>query len=111
MPVARHLTDHHSGLRLLAAPSEADASVEFGSAEVADLVTDLSSTHEFVVLDTSASFTAVTGGAIELAPLSLIVSSPDISSLRATRYVVDTLRSWSIPTSACDSSSTTHTRC
>jgi len=95
-PVARHLTDHHSGLRLLAAPSEPDATVEFTPADVADLVSDLSGTHEYVVLDTAGSFSPVTAAAIDLSPLTLVVTSPDLSSLRATRYLVDTLRGWDV---------------
>jgi pilus assembly protein CpaE len=95
-PVARHLTDHHSGLRLLAAPTEPDASVEFTPADVADLVTDLSGTNEYVVLDTAGSFSPVTAAAIDLSPLTLVVTSPDLSSLRATRYLVDTLRGWDV---------------
>ncbi len=97
MPVAPFLSEHHSGLRLLAAPTDPDASLPFGAAEVADLVTDLSSTHEFGVLDTSASFTDVTAAAIEISSLTLMLTSPDLASLRATRYVVDTLRAWSVP--------------
>lgn len=96
-PVAPHLTDHHSGLRVLAAPSEPDASLEFGPTEVADMITDLSGTHEYVLVDTASSFTPVTAAAIDLSPLTLLVTSPELSALRATRYVVDTLRHWDIP--------------
>ena len=97
MPVAPFLSEHHSGVRLLAAPTDPDASLPFGAAEVADLVTDLSSTHEFVMLDTSASFTDVTAAAIETSSLTLMLASPDLAALRATRYVVETLRAWSVP--------------
>lgn len=96
-PLARHLTDHHSGLRVLAAPLESSPDVNVTASDVADLVSDLSGTHEYVVLDTPASLSEATAAAIDLAPLTLIVTSPDLPSLRATRYLVDTLRAWDIP--------------
>ena len=37
-PLARHLTDHHSGLRVLAAPQEPQVGVPFEPSDVADLV-------------------------------------------------------------------------
>jgi pilus assembly protein CpaE len=95
-PLARHLTDHHSGLRVLAAPTEPQPGLAFGPSDVSDLVADLSGTHEYVILDTPASFSEVTAAAIDLAPLTFVVSSPDIPSLRAARFLVDTLRSWDI---------------
>jgi pilus assembly protein CpaE len=95
-PLARHLTDHHSGLRVLAAPSEPQAGIPFTPSDVADLVADLSGTHEYVILDTPASFSEVTAAAIDLAPLTLIVTSPDLPALRASRFLVETLRSWDI---------------
>ena len=52
-PLARHLTDHHSGLRVLAAPQEPQLGVPFEPSDVADLVADLSGTHEYVILDTA----------------------------------------------------------
>ncbi len=95
-PLARHLTDHHSGLRVLAAPTNAAPGTSIAPSDVADLVSDLSGTHEYVVLDTPASFSEATAAAIDLAPLTVIVTSPDLPSLRAARYLVETLRAWDI---------------
>jgi pilus assembly protein CpaE len=95
-PLARHLTDHHSGLRVLAAPSEPQNGIPFVPSDVADLVADLSGTHEYVILDTPASFSEVTAAAIDLAPLTLVVTSPDLPSLRAARFLVETLHTWDI---------------
>jgi pilus assembly protein CpaE len=96
-PVARHLTDHHSGLRVLAAPAAPEPGIAFEPADVADLVADLSGTHEYVVLDTAASFSPITAAAIDLSPLTLLIATPDLPSLRASRYLIDTLRAWEIP--------------
>jgi pilus assembly protein CpaE len=95
-PLARHLTDHHSGLRVLAAPQDPQPTIPFEPSDVADLVADLSGTHEYVILDTPASFSEVTAAAIDLAPLTFVVSSPDLPSLRAARFLVDTLHTWDI---------------
>lgn len=95
-PLARHLTDHHSGLRVLAAPAQASPDAQITATDVADLVADLSGTHEYVVLDTPASLVEATAAAIDLAPLTMIVTTPDLPSLRGARYLVETLRGWDI---------------
>jgi len=95
-PVSRYLSNHRAGLKVLAAPLEPDTDLEFGPQEVADIVTDLASTHEFVVIDTPPSFTEISAAAIELASATLMLTSGDIASLRAVRHVVQTLRAWGI---------------
>jgi pilus assembly protein CpaE len=95
-PVGRYLSNHRDGLKLFAAPLEPDTELEFGAQDVADIVSDLSSTHEFVVIDTPPSFTEVTAAAIEVASATLMLTSGDIASLRAVRHVVQTLRAWGI---------------
>jgi len=59
-------------------------------------VTDLASTQEFVVIDTPPSFTEISAAAIEVASATLMLTTGDISSLRAVRHVVQTLRAWGI---------------
>jgi pilus assembly protein CpaE len=95
-PVGRYLSNHRAGLKVLAAPLEPDTELEFGPQEVADIVTDLASTHEFVVIDTPPSFTEISAAAIELASATLMLTTGDIASLRAVRHVVQTLRAWGI---------------
>ena len=95
-PVGRYLSNHRAGLKILAAPLEPDTELEFGPQEVADIVTDLASTHEFVVIDTPPSFTEISAAAIELASATLMITTGDIASLRAVRHVVQTLRAWGI---------------
>ncbi len=95
-PASRYLATHRSGARVLAAPFEPDAHADFGPTEAAAVIEDLASTHDFVVVDTAASFTPVTGAAVELASVVLLLTTPDVASLRAVRYVVQTLRGWGI---------------
>jgi pilus assembly protein CpaE len=95
-PASRYLAEHRSGAKLLAAPLEPDPDLVFNAEEVAALIGDLASTHEFVVVDTGASFTETTAAAIELSSVTLLLTSSDLASMRATRYVVKTLRNWQI---------------
>lgn len=91
--VSPYLTETRSGVRLLAAPTDPDAELEITPTDVADLVTDLSSTYDYVVIDTAAGYSEVTGAALERATLPILVSTPEIGALRAVHYVVDRLRS------------------
>lgn len=90
--VSPYLTETRSGVRLLAAPTDPDAELEITPTDVADLVTDLSSTYDYVVIDTAAGYSEVTGAALERATLPILVSTPEIGALRAVHYVVDRLR-------------------
>lgn len=93
-PAARHLTEHHSGVRVLAAPSSAEAAPEMLPADVADLIGDLSRTHEYVVVDTAPSFSPLTAAALDLATFALVVTCPELAALHATRDVLSTLKAW-----------------
>ena len=94
LPAARFLASHRGGARLLAAPFAPDAHLDFGGREAAMVIEDLASTHDFVVVDTPASFTPVTTAAVELASAVLLMTTADLASLRAVRYVLQTLRAW-----------------
>lgn len=95
-PVGRYLSEHRSGLKVLAAPLEPDPDLDVGPQDIADVVSDLASTHEFVVVDTGASFSEITAAAIELASITMLITTGDVASLRAVRHVVQTLRSWDV---------------
>lgn len=90
--VSPYLTETKAGVRLLAAPTDPDASLEITASDVSDLISDLSSTYDYVVVDTAPGFSEVTAAALERATLPLLVTTPEISSLRATRFVVDEMR-------------------
>lgn len=93
-PAARFLAAHRSGAHLLAAPFAPDAHLDFGTREAGMLIEDLASTHDFVVVDTPASFTPVTTVAVDLASTVLLMTTADVASLRGVRYVLQTLRDW-----------------
>jgi pilus assembly protein CpaE len=90
--VSPYLTETRAGVRLLAAPTDPDSDLEITPVDVADLVTDLASTYDYVVIDTAAGYSEVTGAALERATLPILVSTPEIGSLRAARYVVHQLQ-------------------
>ncbi len=90
--VSPYLTETRTGVRLLAAPTDPDAELELTPTDVADLVTDLSSTYDYVVIDTAAGYSELAGAALERATLPILVSTPEIGSLRAVHYIVERLR-------------------
>lgn len=93
-PVARHLSEHHSGVRVLAVPPTADGTPDIGPADVADLVSDLAGTHEYIVIDTAAGFSPVTAAALDLSTFAFLVTCPELPALHATREVLSTLKAW-----------------
>lgn len=94
---APYLTEHRTGVRLLAAPTDPDASIEVTPGDVSDLLTDLRSTYDYVILDTAPGLSDMTLAAIEGATFPLLVTSPELGALRATARVVDTLRGRGMP--------------
>ncbi|MFN8638443.1 MAG: P-loop NTPase [Dehalococcoidia bacterium] len=90
--VSPYVIDTASGVRLLAAPTDPDPEVEITPQDVSDLLTDLSSTYEYVVVDTGPGFNDVTRAALERATMPLMVTTPEAASLRAVRHVVQQLR-------------------
>lgn len=90
--VSPYLTETKGGVRLLAAPTDPDASLEVTASDVSDLISDLSSTYDYVVVDTAPGYSEMTAAALERATLPLLVTTPELSSLRAARYVVNQLR-------------------
>jgi len=87
-----YLTETKTSVRLLAAPTDPDASLEVTASDVSDLISDLSSTYDYVVVDTAPGFSEVTAAALERATLPLLVTTPELTSLRAARYVVNQMR-------------------
>lgn len=90
--VSPYLVDTASGVRLLAAPTDPDPEIEVTAQDVSDLLLDLSSTYEYVVVDTGPGFNDVTRAALERATMPLLVTTPEAASLRALRHVVQQLR-------------------
>jgi len=85
------VTDHHSGARVLLAPSRPDqagtVTVEF----LRDLYAALRARHDFVIVDTPPGFTPEVIASIDLASDLLVVGMLDALSLKDTKLGLETL--------------------
>lgn len=77
------LYQHPSGLRVLLAPEQGEQGEEVSSNAARQVLTALKFRHEFVIIDVGAVLTAANGLAIKIADQVLVVTTPDIPSLKA----------------------------
>jgi pilus assembly protein CpaE len=78
------LYPHASGLRVLLAPEHGEQGEDVTSSAALQVLGALKFRHEFVVVDVGSVLTAANGLAIKIADQVLIVTTPDIPSLKAT---------------------------
>ncbi len=95
--IKRYLTKHESGVFLLPAPTEPNDWEAITPAQVAQIVRVLAQTHDYVVLDTPGAFNEIVAAALDLATIVLLVTSPELSSVKNSGLVLKMLRSWSFP--------------
>jgi pilus assembly protein CpaE len=77
------LYPHSSGLRVLLAPEQGEQSEDVSSAAALQVLGALKFRHEFVIVDVGAVLTTANGLAIKIADQVLVVTTPDIPSLKA----------------------------
>jgi Flp pilus assembly CpaE family ATPase len=91
--LARALTVHSSGLRLLANPSTDFRNPPLDPACVRRLVHLLQETHRDVILKLDRRPSPAQVAALELADRALLVLRPDVPSVKRARQILDQLRS------------------
>jgi len=74
---------HNSGLRVLLAPELGEQGEDVPAAAARQVLGALKFRHEVVIVDVGAVITAASALAIELADQVLVVTTPDVPSLRA----------------------------
>ncbi|MFH8569036.1 CpaE family protein [Streptomyces sp. NPDC017993] len=80
--------DHHTGLGLLLAPEEGERGEEVDDRAARQIVTALRSRYEVVVVDCGAQMQSASAAAVELADVALLVTTPDVVSVRAAKRQV-----------------------
>ncbi len=91
------LTPYRPNLNLLLGPTR-PADAEFISADLAqELLSGLLRQHEDVVVDTPPAFTEVVLKALDLADVHILITTPDMSSLKSLRIAMDTLDALGYP--------------
>jgi len=76
------ITEHESGISILAAPREVKEGISISNSDVKNLLVLLKTMYKYIIIDTEASFTQSTMAAIEMSDLILM---PFILSLAGTK--------------------------
>ncbi|MEV4439249.1 P-loop NTPase [Streptomyces sp. NPDC049577] len=79
---------HPTGLGLLLAPAEGERGEEVGDLAARQITAALRGRYETVVVDCGTQITAAGAAVIETADLALLVTTPDVVSVRAARRMV-----------------------
>jgi pilus assembly protein CpaE len=95
--VRDYLVHHRSQVGILPAPFDPSEWRDVSPDQMGKIVGVLAQTHDFVVLDTPASFNDIVAVALDKANIVLLVSSMDISSIKNTVVVLKLLASSSFP--------------
>jgi pilus assembly protein CpaE len=91
--IGGYLARHHSGVSILPAPFEPTDWRNVSPEAVDKVITLLSQTHDFVVLDCPATFTDLVAVALEKATVVLLLTSLDITSIKDTTTALKLLNS------------------
>jgi len=95
--VGDYLVQHSSNVRILPAPFDPSQWRAVTPDQMGKIIAVLAQTHDFVVLDTAATFNDVVAVALDKANVVLLVTSMDISSIKNTLVVLKLLASSSFP--------------
>ncbi len=95
--IKRYLTKHESGVFLLPSPTEPNDWDAITPPQIVQIVRLLAQTHDYVILDTPGAFNEIIAAALDLATIVLLVTSPELSSVKNSGLVLKMLRSWSFP--------------
>ena len=95
--VRDYLVHHSSQVHVLPAPFEPSEWHTLKPPQMEKIIAVLAQTHDFVVLDTAATFDDLVAVALDKANIVLLVTSMDISSIKNTVVVLKLLASSSFP--------------
>ncbi|GGZ17947.1 septum formation initiator [Streptomyces inusitatus] len=79
---------HHTGLGLLLAPGEGERGEEVTDRAVRQIVSALRNRYEVVVIDCGTQMNSANAAAVEMADTTLLVTTPDVVSVRAAKRMV-----------------------
>ncbi|MFH8552030.1 AAA family ATPase [Streptomyces celluloflavus] len=80
--------DHHTGLGLLLAPEEGERGEEVDDRAARQIVTALRARYDVVIVDCGSQMQSANAAAVELADVALLVTTPDVVSVRAAKRQV-----------------------
>ncbi|MEI2809149.1 MAG: P-loop NTPase [Nocardioides sp.] len=91
------LTEHESGLKVLAAPLQLEARDQIVPEEVGQVITALKQQFDFVVVDTSPGFDDLALTAFDHSDLLVLIGTLDIPALKNLKMAAGTLDLLNIP--------------
>ncbi len=91
------LYQHNTGVYILPAPIRPTDWRNVHAGHIEKIVTTLTQSYDFVVLDTPGTFNDIVARALELASVVVLVATVDMASLKDTLLAIDMLRSWNFP--------------
>jgi pilus assembly protein CpaE len=87
------LCEGPGGIRVLAAPINGCGDIVEGS-QIAPLLTRLSGLYDFVVVDTAPGFVELTAAALDVASHTVLLTTPEPTTLRRTELALRQLDEW-----------------
>ncbi|WP_327680784.1 AAA family ATPase [Streptomyces sp. NBC_00467] len=79
---------HQTGMGLLLAPAEGERGEEVNDRAVRQIVSALRNRHEVVIIDCGTQMNSANAAAIEMADITLLVTTPDVVAVRAAKRMV-----------------------
>jgi pilus assembly protein CpaE len=92
-----HLVKAPQGVHVLSAPLLPDGAARVDSARIGRLLSNLAALYQFVVVDTQVGITEVTAAALDVSELALLVTTPEVPSLRRTQACLRLLQRLEFP--------------
>ncbi len=94
--VLDYLQPHPSGLLVLPTATMVETWQEVQPLDLQRVVQLIAQSQDYVVLDTPSGLNPCTAAAMEVATLCLLVTTPDITSLKDTMLALGLLKSWGL---------------
>ncbi|MFM9106460.1 MAG: response regulator [Chloroflexota bacterium] len=86
--IERFLTPHASRVKLLAAPQTPQAAAMLDGGQVRQVLEMLASTHDYVVVDTSAQIDEISAMALDASTIVLLVVTPEVPCVKRTKAAI-----------------------
>ncbi len=85
------------GVHVLAAPLVPNGATQVDSSRIGRLLTDLSALYQFVIVDTPVGLVEMTAAALDVSELALLVTTPEVPSLKRTQACLRFLQEVDFP--------------
>lgn len=95
--VRQYMVRHASGVEVLPAPRWKGEWYPLTPDHVASALSALTRAYDFVLVDTPGGYNDLLSQALEMSTVALLVTTPDVASVKDALMALEILRSWSYP--------------